>query len=274
VGVCAILTLLLFAADVPTAPDTDAQVAERAEAEFREGCRLRESGDSGTKAFQTAAALYETLLSRNISNPILYHNLGNAYVLADDLPHAILTFRRGLRLAPYDAGLRQNLDAARELVVYSADNPLGHPVPERRLSWLSSYTATVLLIIAFVCYGGMCVACTRWLMTQRGWLLAVAALCLLAAVLPTALLIWQLLDADHRQHNETGHTLVVIKDDGVLLRKGDSLTYPPRYETPVNRGVEARLVRERNDWVQIELTGGEVGWVSRKFVLIDRLDAD
>jgi uncharacterized protein YgiM (DUF1202 family) len=116
----------------------------------------------------------------------------------------------------------------------------------------------------------VCVASTRWLMTRRGWLLAIAVLCLLAAALPTALLAWLLIDANRRQETETAHVLVVIKDDGVLLRKGDGLTYPPRYETPVNRGVEAYLVRERSDWVQIELAGGEIGWVPRQFVLLER----
>ena len=58
-------------------------------------------------------------------------------------------------------------------------------------------------------------------------------------------------------------------EDGVLLRKGDGQTFPPRYETPVNRGVEARRLYERGGWVQIELSGGEVGWAPRGCLLID-----
>jgi hypothetical protein len=36
-----------------------------------------------------------------------------------------------------------------------------------------------------------------------------------------------------------------------------------------NRGVEARLLFARGDWLQIELAGGEVGWVPRRLVLVD-----
>ena len=68
---------------------------------------------------------------------------------------------------------------------------------------------------------------------------------------------------------EAVQPLVVIADDGVLLRKGNGLTYPPRYDTPVNRGVEARLLFDRGEWLQIELAGGEVGWVPRRYVLVD-----
>jgi hypothetical protein len=55
--------------------------------------------------------------------------------------------------------------------------------------------------------------------------------------------------------------VVVIAADGVLLRKGNGPSFPPRFDTPLNRGVEASLLYRRGDWLQIELSGGEVGWV-------------
>jgi hypothetical protein len=55
--------------------------------------------------------------------------------------------------------------------------------------------------------------------------------------------------------------IVVIAADGVLLRRGDGSLFPPRYDTPLNRGVEAELLFRRGGWLQIELSGGEVGWV-------------
>jgi hypothetical protein len=63
---------------------------------------------------------------------------------------------------------------------------------------------------------------------------------------------------------------VVIADDGVLVRRGNGLAYPPRYETPVNRGVEARLLFARGDWLKIELASGDSGWVPRRYTLLDR----
>lgn len=72
------------------------------------------------------------------------------------------------------------------------------------------------------------------------------------------------------QHREqTQQSLVVIAEDGVLLRKGNHENFPPRYETPLNRGVEAQLLFERGDWLQIQLGGGEIGWVRRTLVLRD-----
>src|SRR5438876_10378847 len=47
------------------------------------------------KSFQRAAARYESLLDEGFTDPDLYLNCGNAYLLADDLPKAILVYRRG-----------------------------------------------------------------------------------------------------------------------------------------------------------------------------------
>jgi hypothetical protein len=63
--------------------------------------------------------------------------------------------------------------------------------------------------------------------------------------------------------------LVVVAEDGVLLRRGDGLAYPPRYDTPLPRGAEARLRRERGTWLQIELSGGEIGWVPRELTRME-----
>jgi hypothetical protein len=53
------------------------------------------------------------------------------------------------------------------------------------------------------------------------------------------------------------------------LRRGDGVRFPPRYDTAIYRGVEGRLLFERGDWIQIELSAGEIGWVPRAAVLVD-----
>jgi hypothetical protein len=271
VGIGAILTLFLVSGAAPDGPElTDAQLAQRAEASFQEGRETRSRGESGKKEFQRAAADYDLLRQRGLDNPALYRNLAHAYVLADDLPQAILTLRRGLRLHPEDAGLREGLAQARELVIYPADNPLGQPAVEAQLPWLALIPLQWPFLAAFVCYCGLFVSGTRWLMTRHGRWLPLAALFLIVA---TGLM-WLVIDTERRHHVETADRLVIINDDGVLLRKGDGLKFPARYITPVNRGVEAHLLNQRDNWVQVELAGGEVGWVPRNYVLLDKPEAN
>lgn len=63
----------------------------------------------------------------------------------------------------------------------------------------------------------------------------------------------------------------VVRQDGVVLRQGNGLSYPPH----VHQGLPVRLaagvegvvrVRRPNGWVQVELSTGAVGWVPQDAV--------
>jgi hypothetical protein len=259
---------LVLTASSPTVPGglADAALAGRGEEEFRRGVSRRDAGDKARPYFRAAAADFEGLWRRGVHNADLARDLGNAYLLADDLSHAILSYRRGLLLDPGDRALREALAQARELVVYPQGSRLGRPPVERRPPWLPALRPGWVFAGAALSYALAWVAVTRWLMLRRGRLLAGAVGTFVAAGALAAL--FAVLARAERQ--ERDHPPVVIAEDGVLLRRGDNLAFPPRYETPVNRGVEGRLLFEREGWLQIELAGGEVGWVPQAYALVGR----
>jgi tetratricopeptide (TPR) repeat protein len=239
---------------------SSAELARQAEEEFAEGVRLRHNRDQARPRFRAAAERFEELRRRGARNARLYRNLGNSLFLAGDLPGAILAYRRGLRLAPGDRALRENLTKAREKVVYPPGSNLGRP-PADRPPWLPALGPGWLFWGAVLLY---CLAwglLARWLTRRRGRALSLSLGSLLAAGL-LALLLARGAPAERG-------AVVVMADDEVLLRKGDGLTYPPRYQAPLNKGVEARLLHRRGGWLQIELSGGEVGWVPAAYALVD-----
>lgn len=257
----------LLAADPDLAGLSPAEVAARGEAAFADGARHRDDPDAARKQFRLAATCFEELYRRGARNPTLYRNLGSSYLLADDLPHAILAYRRGLQLAPGDRELNTGLRAARGRVNYPNGSRLGRQLADAGSRWAAGVTGDWLIGGAAILYAAACVGVTRWLMTRRGALLATAVVALVGAGLLTALAVRGL-------SGKSEGPLVVIADNDVLLRRGDSLSYPPRFETPLNRGVEGHLLTTRGKWVQIELAGGEVGWVMREYVLLDADESD
>jgi hypothetical protein len=241
-------------------------LAAQARAAFAEGVRLREEPDRARPLFRRAANLFEELRRRGAANPALFRDSGDACLLADDLPGAILAYRRGLRLAPNDRDLQLLLAAAREQVVYVQPGTFSRPPSSSRPPWLPRLPVRAGLMLAGAGYALAWVSLARWWMVRRGPFLSLG----LAAFAVTALLAAGVTVEDLQDRDEEARPLVVIAADGVLLRKGNAGAYPRRYEAPVNRGVEARLLFRRGDWVQIELSGGETGWVPRAYVLIDR----
>jgi hypothetical protein len=264
VAIAAILIgLVLSAPGAETPAPTDADLLSQAEAAFREGARLRDQPEEARRCFRQAAGAYATLHQHGAANAALFRNQGNACLLADDLPGAILAYRRGLRCDPNDHVLRNSLEQARAQVTYPPSEGLGRPSVDPLPPWLPRPSQALLAGSALLLYGLGWLALTRWWMTRRGrWLgLTVAALGV-AAILGAGWGAGQLQASDEAQR-----PLVVIASDGVLLRRGNGATYPSRYETPVNRGVEARLLFDRGKWLKIELAGGESGWVPRASVI-------
>jgi hypothetical protein len=258
-GLALAVTLLTAAAP--------AELAAQARQAFAEGVRQSDDPDKARPLFRRAADLFAELRSGGAANAALFRDEGNACLLAGDLPGAILAYRRGLRLAPADRALQGLLADAREQVVYAPQSgSFARPPVRQRPPWLPRLPLTGGLLAALAAYGVAWLSLTRWWMVRRGPWLSLA----LVAFAATALLAGGLTFEGVQQHDEEARPLAVIARDGVVLRKGNGEAYPRRADTPLNRGVEARLLFERGDWVQIELSGGETGWVPRAAVLIDR----
>jgi hypothetical protein len=168
--------------------------------------------------------------------------------------------------------LRANLAYARDQVAYPAPVALGRPAADNWPPILPRPTPRGLVPVAFLAYAAGLAALTRWRMTRRpAWLTGSAAAILLA--LTAALgLGWLRLQEERNR----AHPLVIVAADGVVLRNGNGLAYPARHDgVPLNRGVEARVLAERDglaerdSWFLIELDGGETGWVRSDQVLGD-----
>jgi|SRR6516162_2802626 tetratricopeptide (TPR) repeat protein len=256
--------LLLTMVDQSSACLPDAELLQRAEANFLQACA---KSSVSRELFRRAAADYETLCRRGYANAILYLNLGNAQLQAGNLPEAILAYRRGLRLEPADRILQANLAWARSQVVFPFPGTFGRQPSSSWPYWLPRPTFRQLCFVVFLFYSLTCLAFTCWYLMRQTQLLS-SALGLLLLTLILSLILF--FDFQRIQSTES-RPFVVIDQNGVLVRRGNGTSYPAREEGILNCGVEAYWLFTRGDWHQIELAGGEVGWVHDSQVLLDRI---
>jgi tetratricopeptide (TPR) repeat protein len=258
----ALIGLISACSAAVTQPASDHQLFEKAVAAFREGVALAKQPAKAQVQFRVAAVCYEALRGRGFVSATLYRNQGNAYLLAGELPRAILAYRRGLRLSPGDESLQLHLERARGHVARDGAGEFGRP-PDVGVRFYLSPAALMILGVLF--YSGCWLALTAWWMSRRALLLGVAAV---AGALSAAAFDHLVVERRHRL-DDANHPLIVVAKDQVELRSGNGKAYPPRYDSKLRRGVEARCLYERPGWLQIELTGGQVGWIPRDAASLD-----
>jgi hypothetical protein len=245
-------------ADVP-----DAEVLAGAEHAFGEGVAHRGDSDAARPKFREAARGYDELWGRGHHNPALALDRARAHRLAGDLPGSIAAFHDGLAVARYDRRLQAGLEDARNAVQYPLEGDLavrcrprpGHTIGTR-MSCAEAYIA------AGIGWALVCCGLVRYAITRLPGALVFSGVWIVALGLLGGL--WA---SDWRRVTQENALPRVIVVRDVVLRRGNGDAYPPRLDARLPAGVEARERTRRGGWVQVELTGGDVGWLPETVLL-------
>jgi len=207
--------------------------------------------------YQQAIAGYEQLVAIGIHNAKLYYNLGNAYFRLNDLGHAILHYRRGLRLEPGNRQLQANLNYARSRRIDQIGiNGQQRAFFSQLFFWSDELSVVTQWTLALAGYGlawGCAFAHLFWRRTSLLWGLAGAAFfCLLFAIST-----WL------TQSQYTTRQAGVIVAEEVMVRKGNGESYTPQLPQPIHAGTEFVVLEARGSWLAIQLDNGTSGWIRR-----------
>jgi hypothetical protein len=184
----------------------------------------------------------------------LQYNLGNAYLQLGDLGRAILHYRAAEQVIPRDPKLRHNLKYARSLtesrIAVSGERALRSAL----LGWHRGTSTRTRLVVFVTAYTLFWVLLTLNLLASGPWWRWPA---IAAGVVWIAMGVSVASDILGADENRQG---VVLADD-VVVRKGNSEGFDPKFEQPLHQGVEFRVLEQRPGWLSIELPDGKTGWI-------------
>jgi tetratricopeptide (TPR) repeat protein len=211
--------------------------------------------------YQQTIEAYEQLVAAGIHNAKLYYNLGNAYFLRHDLGHAILNYRRGLRLEPGNRRLQANLRYVRsqrtDLIDASAQQALG----ARLLFWsddLSLQTQLTLALVAFLLIWAGAFAHLFW---RRPAFIGLSASTAFIFVLLLASILMR-----HAQNTRTQNGVIVSSE--APIRKGNGASYALQFPHPLHNGTEFVVREHRGSWLHIQLANGASGWIRQAYAAL------
>jgi hypothetical protein len=219
---------------------------------------VRSEPGTAREAFRSSAARFQLVadsFEEGAANGYLLYNLANAHLQAGHVGRAILNYRRAQQLIPGDARLEHNLNYARSL----CRTQIAATGTRDLIGALLGWHDRIELHWRFLAFAAL---------NAGLWLTAIAAIRSRAArrLLIVLALLWlpagvsvasDVLGIARRPQG------VLVADD-VIVRKGNSVGFEPKFEQPLHAGTEFTLVQQRGDWLLIELANGEEGWVESK----------
>jgi hypothetical protein len=254
---------MMLSAPVPALAATNDEILAKAQTAFRHGVENRDKLIQARRDFAEATDAYLQLHQNGVRSPALYRNLGDAAYLADRWTEAIWAYHMGLRLDPNDQIMREHLIDARKKILYPAAGQ-GRPDADAWPNWLYRPTSgewfTAVAVANALAWIAGVLAFMR--LSNRFLIPAFAAA---ALAIGAAAGLWSELEKTRFEQD----TPLVVVAVNTPYHRGNGPSYPQHASVPIlPRGIEARLVHRRGDWLQIRLSSGEIGWVPRNRVLI------
>jgi tetratricopeptide (TPR) repeat protein len=216
----------------------------------------RANGFYQKQNYDSAAAIYEQLVSQEYLSPEVYYNLANSYYKLNNTARTILNYERALKLKPDDEDIAFNLKVAQLKAVDKIE-----PVPEifyRR--WIRS--AASLFTIDGWSY---CVISCIWIM------FFFAAIYILSRRTPVRRISfvfasfffvltvssWLLSQQNYVQYISQKRAVVMSISAYVKSSPGDNNTDL----FLLHEGTKVDILDEFENWVKIRIANGSVGWL-------------
>ncbi len=219
---------------------------------YQEGNRQYQEGE-----FEGALASYLRLVEAGFESGEVYYNIGNTYFKLGDVAQSILYYERARRLLPGDADIQANLELARSLTVDEIE-----PLPRFWLFaavewWVELLPRTVLIAVVGASYL-VGTGVVLLLILKRGVPVAVWGQRIALASGIVFLLFGLNLTI---RELELGRTQEAV----VLQTQVDVMSAPLDDETltifTVHEGTKVRIDRLSEEWAEVVLEDGRVGWV-------------
>jgi tetratricopeptide (TPR) repeat protein len=246
----AILVLLLLTANIFTTG------AQEEDAIYDEAI-LQYSGNN----FSEALSGFERLMANGYSSFNLYYNAGNAAFKTGNIPGSILYYEKALLLKPFSEDARYNLEIAR---TYTIDNL--EVIPELFfVRWVKLFSLIIDVnswaILSAVTFLITLIGVSIFLFSVRYRTKKVTL------ILSLILLLTSLLSLSFSLVNRS-----------MTLRGDQAIVFEPVVtgkSSPGTGGTDLFVIHEGTkvsiednigDWIEVRLSDGSVGWISKEFV--------
>lgn len=223
---------------------------------FREANSISNDPNQAEKLYEKAILNYEKIINEGgVRNSRLYYNLGNTYLLKEDIGRAILNYRRAEKLDKADANIQKNIAFARSRRIDKVTVKTERRVLQTLFFWHYDFTNKTKFLLMCINFAIVFVSLTImiWYGKAAPWIVTTVICGLLTVCFLTSVI----LEAQARSRRVCG----VITANEVIAHQGDGPNYPESFKGPLHAGTEFDLLERRSGWFHIRLSDNSDGWI-------------
>lgn len=206
--------------------------------------------------YHEAIDLYDSVLQQNMASPEIYFNMGNAHYKLRDYPSAILYYEKAKKLDPHNEDVGFNLKVARTHIVDKIEK-----VPEFFLrSWINSlgdiFTVDRWAKIGLVTFFAFFVLLSIYLFSRILWLRKISfwiSVVLLLSAFVSLGFSWKEY-ADIKRNKEA-----IVFSPTITVKSSPNRNSVDLFV--IHEGTKVSVIQELNDWYEIRIENGSVGWL-------------
>lgn len=228
--------------------------AQSAEEIYRKACLSYESEN-----YEEAVSLYETLIGMDKLNAEVFYNLGNSYFKMRKIGMAILNYERAMRLAPRDRDIKLNLKLAKSMILDKIETPGTGFILNLALLPYNKFNINELTVFVSVFYLAIILVLifSIFLAEKRRGLFYTAGAFMILCILFTIFLAAKI-------HSENVLKKAIVVSQKVDVRSGPKDDYLLQFS--LHEGTALRVVKERQNWYEIDLSRDLRGWLPKDSV--------
>jgi len=208
--------------------------------------------------YAQAIQKYEEVLANNYESWELYYNLGNAYYKDKQLGKAILNYERALRLNPKHEDILFNLELANLSVVDKINIPPDFFLFKIFSDFKNYFSLNLLTIVVIVSYVCLILFTIIRIFVGKRIIRQISAGSIFVMLIIFVLFASILGLRIHDKNN--------IKYGIIIVNKVDVKSSPEKNSTELfslHEGLKMQVQKQVNNWYQIRLRDGKVGWVTK-----------
>lgn len=200
--------------------------------------------------FRQSAKKFEIIAQKNIKNPYLYYNIGNAYLKAKDTGHAILWYERAKILAPGDPDLNYNLEYANSLVKDKKEDSI--KIMEILFFWDSLIPVKAIQITA-VFFSSVFFTWAAIQAVRRKKVFSGFGIVFFSIFMLTAAIVF----VNYYKQSVRLNAVIVTKQ--AVIRSGTADTSTTLFS--LHAGTKIRVVELRDGYMKIKFSKDKIGWI-------------